>query len=476
MGGDVWLDEGSGADLKEIPGLKSPTGATFRFKVTLDAYNPSKWKASDFVPLPTLLPTSSDLLIGVVDDHELDRQSLVKQLQDLGLPRYQLLVFDSLTSFLESSLSVHGIVLDLRTFVTCNDLQALRRILKHGVPARTMLLCTPLLQKLYRKQLRLPKSTEATIVMRPPKLSTLANYINRLPHETFSPETLRDFIRGSSEKGGAVAAMDAVDVVQETEFEHVATTAPVLARSETSPSHSIEGKSAASSPGLLHEESYSSDSSVPTMTTPAGTPRAGLEGTFTPKESRAHHRTNDYFSLPLKGKQTLAAAAAAAATKTGEPEPEASQGRKAPERPDIFVETKLGQVKLPSFSVLVVEDNLINRQVTGRLLQRLGQRYEFAVDGQDAIEKVKEAVAANQLFDVILMDISMPVKDGFAATREIRELVGNSIWICGLSGNAFAEDRVRARESGMNWFLAKPARLSDIKDALGKYVQQVSVV
>jgi len=77
---------------------------------------------------------------------------------------------------------------------------------------------------------------------------------------------------------------------------------------------------------------------------------------------------------------------------------------------------------------------------------------------------------------VIYMDISMPHMSGYECAIKIREIVGDAVWICALTGNSFAEDRVRAQESGMNFFLSKPARQDDIKNSLARFIQDNSIV
>ncbi|MBE0507390.1 MAG: response regulator [Marinospirillum sp.] len=100
--------------------------------------------------------------------------------------------------------------------------------------------------------------------------------------------------------------------------------------------------------------------------------------------------------------------------------------------------------------VLLVEDNEINQEVAGALLTQLGVTYDIAPNGQIAVDQVK-----NQAFDLVLMDIQMPVMDGYQATRAIREF-NPTLPIIALTAAAMIEDRDKALEAGMNDHLAKP--------------------
>jgi signal transduction histidine kinase/CheY-like chemotaxis protein len=101
--------------------------------------------------------------------------------------------------------------------------------------------------------------------------------------------------------------------------------------------------------------------------------------------------------------------------------------------------------------VLLVEDNLINQEVANSLLSAAGLVVETAQDGAQAVE-----LASSRPYDLILMDMQMPVMDGLAATRAIRERAGHTMPIIAMTANAFGEDRAACLAAGMNAHLAKP--------------------
>ena len=121
--------------------------------------------------------------------------------------------------------------------------------------------------------------------------------------------------------------------------------------------------------------------------------------------------------------------------------------------------------------ILVAEDNEINLQLMGLMLQQLGFSFEVAKNGQEAVDKIK-----GQDFDLVFMDIQMPVMNGLEATEEIRKMANKqSLTIIGLSANAFEDDQNKALEVGMNDYLTKPLRLAVLADKLEHYYQKLKV-
>lgn len=113
--------------------------------------------------------------------------------------------------------------------------------------------------------------------------------------------------------------------------------------------------------------------------------------------------------------------------------------------------------------VLIVEDNPINTKILLKLLKKLGYTAETAENGQEGL-----AAAESMQFDVILMDLQMPVMDGLESARRIlaSESIEHPIYISAVTANALPEDKVSCKEAGMHDFVAKPVRIPAIKAVL----------
>ena len=119
--------------------------------------------------------------------------------------------------------------------------------------------------------------------------------------------------------------------------------------------------------------------------------------------------------------------------------------------------------------ILLVEDNELNREIAQEILREYGFLVDSAENGAVAVEKVSAAAPGS--YDLVLMDVQMPIMDGYTATRKIRALddpARAKLPILAMTANAFDEDRRNALESGMNGFLSKPIVIGDLVQELHK--------
>ena len=133
-----------------------------------------------------------------------------------------------------------------------------------------------------------------------------------------------------------------------------------------------------------------------------------------------------------------------------------------------FIDESAQEVPPPK-RILLAEDIEVNREIALMILHEFGFEVEIAVNGKEAVEKI----AASQVgdFDVVLMDIQMPVMDGYEATKAIRALENEklaSIPIIAMTANAFSEDVERAKAAGMNAHIAKPLNVPSMMETLKK--------
>jgi signal transduction histidine kinase/CheY-like chemotaxis protein len=116
--------------------------------------------------------------------------------------------------------------------------------------------------------------------------------------------------------------------------------------------------------------------------------------------------------------------------------------------------------------LLLVEDNNINQLVTGEMLKGLGLTFDIAEDGKQAIQKITNT----SRYDLVLMDVQMPVMDGYEATLELRNQGVTALPIIGLSANAMKEDRQKAMSVGMDDYLTKPIKRKSLITMLKRYL------
>ena len=120
--------------------------------------------------------------------------------------------------------------------------------------------------------------------------------------------------------------------------------------------------------------------------------------------------------------------------------------------------------------VLVVEDNEMNRDMLSRRLQRRGYEVIVSVDGEDGVSK-----AQSDSPDIILMDMDLPILDGWAATRKLKESPETrSIPVIALTAHAMAGDREKALEAGCDDYDTKPVEFSRLTEKMEKLLVKES--
>ncbi len=140
---------------------------------------------------------------------------------------------------------------------------------------------------------------------------------------------------------------------------------------------------------------------------------------------------------------------------------------------EILTSHSLSENKKHGASILLVEDNPVNRKMTELMLTKAGYRIEMAENGQEAVDQYTHTPGS---YDLILMDINMPVLNGFDATREIREFEkrhqpGNRIPILALTANVLDDFKDQCIEAGMDAFLTKPIKRELVFQAINQWVK-----
>lgn len=133
----------------------------------------------------------------------------------------------------------------------------------------------------------------------------------------------------------------------------------------------------------------------------------------------------------------------------------------------------IGELEQTDYSgrrVLLVEDNELNREIAGEIISMTGAAVETAENGKAAVDILAEKGADD--YDMIFMDIQMPVMNGYEAAREIRKLPGcGEIPIVAMTANAFAEDVLLAKNAGMNEHISKPIDMKKLCEILKKWIR-----
>ena len=135
-------------------------------------------------------------------------------------------------------------------------------------------------------------------------------------------------------------------------------------------------------------------------------------------------------------------------------------------------EVKSEQACIKGLHILLVEDNDLNMEIASFLLKEEGAIVTEAWNGEEAVELFKQSAPGT--YDVILMDVMMPIMDGYTATKNIRESGredAKHIPIIAMTANAFSDDRMKARAAGMDAHIAKPLDMETIKRTITKFVE-----
>ena len=138
----------------------------------------------------------------------------------------------------------------------------------------------------------------------------------------------------------------------------------------------------------------------------------------------------------------------------------------------IFVTTNFeGYEMVHKLSVLVVDDNAINRLILGNLLKKYGAAVEEACNGKEAL-----FIAIKKDYDIIFMDIQMPVMDGLEASRTIVSNwpINNRPPIIAMTANVMNGDKEKCLEAGMVDYLSKPIKFHEVEEALTKWGRVLS--
>lgn len=133
-------------------------------------------------------------------------------------------------------------------------------------------------------------------------------------------------------------------------------------------------------------------------------------------------------------------------------------------------EKKSEEAQITGKRALLVEDNELNQEIAHYILQECGLDITIAVNGQEAVEKFKETAPGT--YDIIFMDVMMPIMNGYEATRAIRSLdrTDADVPIVAMTANAFAEDVKAAMDAGMNEHIPKPLEPEAIQSVLVKWL------
>ena len=193
-------------------------------------------------------------------------------------------------------------------------------------------------------------------------------------------------------------------------------------------------------------------------------------------ESRLGSGTTVSFTLRFK-KAAASATAGHAEGLSREPDPMATWSSETENLTSRSAKSTFDLSKVPreKLRVCIAEDNPINQKIAVSFVKKLGIKSEAFNDGQQAVEALRQKSKENEPFHLVLMDVQMPVLDGYKATQLIRQdedPVVRGVLIIAMTASAIQGDREKCLEAGMNNYLAKPVRAAVLKSMLEDYLKE----
>jgi len=169
-----------------------------------------------------------------------------------------------------------------------------------------------------------------------------------------------------------------------------------------------------------------------------------------------------YLTKPVRQSQLLDALAETLVDVEGPQE----DGEAPPGKPDIITRHSLREAAIRSARILLAEDNVVNQKVAMKILEKGGHRIDAVANGVEALEALKRVP-----YDIVLMDVQMPVMDGYTATGEIRNLRSDvcHIPVIAMTAHAMKGDREKCLAAGMDDYVAKPVRPKELLEVVQRW-------
>jgi CheY-like chemotaxis protein len=140
-----------------------------------------------------------------------------------------------------------------------------------------------------------------------------------------------------------------------------------------------------------------------------------------------------------------------------------------PSGSELVTRHTISEARKGNVRILVVEDNIVNQKVALSILEKYGFKAEAVANGKEGIRALEMVP-----YDIVLMDVQMPVMDGMEATRLIRspkaKVINHDIPIIALTAHAMKGDQARCLEAGMDGYLAKPIKANEMIETIEKYL------